>query len=155
MRVDAFDFPLPPHCIAQRPAQPRDAARLLRVGPGGLADLTVRDLPGLLAPGDLLVVNDTRVIPARLAGRRRDARVEVTLHLRLDGATWKAFARPARKLKPGDAITFADGFAATVADKGEAGEVTLRFDRAGADLTAALEAHGAMPLPPYIKRDGL
>ncbi|MCP5368534.1 MAG: tRNA preQ1(34) S-adenosylmethionine ribosyltransferase-isomerase QueA [Hyphomicrobiales bacterium] len=154
MRTDDFDFHLPADLIAQRPARPRDSARLLAVGDVP-RDLGMRDLADCLRPGDLLVFNDTRVIPARLKGRRGAAGVEVTLHLRVDDATWRAFARPARKLKQGDVIDFADGFAATVAAKGDEGEVTLAFDRGGGDLMAALEAHGAMPLPPYIKRDGL
>jgi S-adenosylmethionine:tRNA ribosyltransferase-isomerase len=100
----------------------------------------------------LLLSNDTRVIPARLKGRRGEAGVEVTLHKRDGESVWRAFARPAKKLRPGDRIDFADGFAADVSEKGEAGEVTLVFDRAGPDLMRALEAHGTMPLPPYIKR---
>ena len=157
MRTDDFDFDLPRDLIAQHPAEPRDQARLLHVGagagPAGLADHSVRDLPDLLRPGDLLVTNDTKVIPARLAGRRGTAGVEVTLHQAMDGGTWKAFARPARKLAPGDRIDFAPDFSAQVTDKGEAGEVTLAFDRREGALFAALEVHGIMPLPPYIRRD--
>lgn len=153
MRIEDFDFELPRELIADRPAVPRDSARLLEVRPDGLRDLTIRDLPGLLAPGDLMLFNDTRVIPARLAGQRGEARVEVTLH-KLDGPDrWRAFARPARRLKPGDRIVFASDFSAEVASKGEAGEVVLAFDRSGADLMAAIERHGTMPLPPYIGRD--
>ncbi len=152
MRTDDFDFDLPRELIAQRPVEPRDLARLLHVGAAGLADHIVRDLPDLLRPGDLLVTNDTKVIPARLAGRRGGAGVEVTLHQALDGRTWKAFARPARKLAPGDRIDFAPDFSAQVTEKGEAGEVTLAFDRGEGALLAALEAHGIMPLPPYIQR---
>ncbi len=151
MRVDQFDFDLAPQRIAQRPAEPRDAARLLHVGPS-LADQTVRDLPSLLAPGDALVVNDTKVLPCRLTGKRRDAKMEITLHKALGPAVWRAFARPARKLKAEDVIDFAPGFAATVLGKRDAGEVELDFNVSGADLMAALEAHGVMPLPPYIKR---
>jgi len=154
MKVADFDFALPPELIAQHPARPRDGARLLEVGMS-LADRRVSDLPRLLRAGDLLVYNDTRVIRARLSGRRGGAAVEVTLHKRLPadaGSLWRAFARPAKKLKAGDTIEFAPGFAALVAEKGEAGEVTLRFPFAGADFHAALERHGHMPLPPYIKR---
>ncbi|HET6522507.1 MAG TPA: S-adenosylmethionine:tRNA ribosyltransferase-isomerase, partial [Geminicoccaceae bacterium] len=104
MKVDLFDFELPPALIAQRPAEPRDAARLLRIGRGGLEDRRVRDLPALLRPGDLLVVNDTRVLPARLRGRRGEAAVEVTLHKDEGGGRWRAFARPARRCRPGDVI---------------------------------------------------
>ncbi len=161
MRTDDFDFDLPRELIAQHPMEPRDQARLLHVGaPGtqtGLADRRIADLPDLLRPGDLLVTNDTKVIPARLTGRRGTAGIEVTLHQALDGATWKAFARPARKLSVNDRIDFgsdASGdFAAAVIDKGEAGEVTLHFDRRDGALLAALEEHGVMPLPPYITRD--
>ncbi len=152
MRVDDFDFELPRDLIAERPACPRDAARLLRVAADGLDDLAVRDLPGLLHPGDVLVVNDTRVIPARLVGRRGTATVEVTLHQRVGPDCWKVFARPAKKLRPGDRIDFSDGFHAEVTAKGEAGEAALRFDRAGEALMAALEEFGRMPLPPYIRR---
>lgn len=153
MRIEDFDFELPRELIATRPAAPRDAARLLEVRPDGLGDHVVRDLPALLAPGDLLVFNDTKVIPARLTGRRGAATVDVTLHKQDDVARWRAFARPAKRLRPGDRIVFAEDFSAEVTAKGEAGEVTLRFDRAGGELFAALERHGAMPLPPYMGRD--
>ncbi|MEW5727533.1 MAG: tRNA preQ1(34) S-adenosylmethionine ribosyltransferase-isomerase QueA [Pseudomonadota bacterium] len=152
MKVDDFDFELPRELIADRPVTPRDAARLLRVAPEGLADLGVRDLPGLVRPGDVMVFNDTRVIPARLFGRRGEAGVEVTLHERVSLDGWKVFARPAKKLRPGDVVDFAHGFTARVEAKGEAGEVTLRFDRGGDDLMLALEEHGRMPLPPYIRK---
>ncbi len=151
MRTDDFDFDLPRELIAQHPVRPRDAARLLEVGEG-LADRTFRDLPELLQPGDILVFNDTRVIPTRLAGRRGAAAVEVTLHKAEGPGRWRAFARPAKRLKPGDRIDFDDGLSAEVAEKAEGGEVTLDFDRQGQALTAALEARGAMPLPPYIRR---
>jgi len=149
MLTDDFDFELPRALIAQRPIEPRDAARLLEVG-ARLVDRHVRDLPGLLRAGDLLVVNDTRVIPARLTGRRGEARIEVTLHQRRGPADWLAFARPARRLKPGDTIRFAEDLSAEVVEKREAGEVALRFETP--DLDAALESHGVMPLPPYIER---
>jgi len=149
MLTDDFDFELPRALIAQRPIEPRDAARLLEVG-ARLVDRHVHDLPGLLRAGDLLVVNDTRVIPARLTGRRGEARIEVTLHQRRGPADWLAFARPTRRLKPGDTIRFADDLAAEVTDKREAGEVALRFETP--DLDAALERYGVMPLPPYIER---
>ncbi len=152
MRVDAFDFDLPRQLIADHPAEPRDAARLLNVLPDRLEDLGVRDLPGLLAPGDLMVFNDTRVIPARLRGKRGEAGIELTLHQPVATDRWRAFARPAKKLRTGDRVVFAADFTAAVAAKGEAGEVELAFDRGGEALAAALEAHGEMPLPPYIKR---
>lgn len=151
MRVDDFDFDLPRERIAERPMVPRDAARLLHIRRDGLEDAIVRDLPGLLRPGDVLVSNDTRVIPARLFGRRRTAGIEVTLHERIALDGWKAFARPAKKLSAGDVIEFAPGFSAVVAEKGEAGEVTLTFDRSGDALMVALEEYGRLPLPPYIR----
>jgi S-adenosylmethionine:tRNA ribosyltransferase-isomerase len=150
MRVDSFDFALPRHLIADRPAEPRDEARLLVVDEG-LEDRAVRELPSLLRAGDVLVVNDTRVIPARISGRRGAARVEVTLHRDLGGGRWRAFAKGARKLKPGDRIDFAADFSAEIEAKDE-GEVTLAFACEGAAFRAALERHGVMPLPPYIRR---
>lgn len=150
MRTDAFNFELPSRCIAQRPAARRDAARLLVVGTE-LEDRGVGELPALLAPGDVLVLNDTRVLPTRLAGRRGEARVEVTLHRRCDSGIWHAFARPACRLRPGDQVAFAPGFAARVLARAGP-EVTLCFDADDDGLRAALERHGAMPLPPYIKR---
>ncbi|MSO93949.1 MAG: tRNA preQ1(34) S-adenosylmethionine ribosyltransferase-isomerase QueA [Rhodospirillales bacterium] len=152
MDVDAFDFDLPLELIAQRPAIPRDSARLLEIG-GALRDLGIRDLPTLLRSGDLLVFNDTRVIPARLIGRKTGgARVEVTLHREAGPGVWRAFARPARKLKIGDDLAFGPGFTATVTGRGEGGEVALAFPLAREALMTALLEHGAMPLPPYIKR---
>jgi len=152
MKVDDFDFPLPRELIALRPAEPRGAARMLHVSDDGMADRKVSDLACLLRPGDVMVFNDTRVIPARLVGRRGLAGVEVTLHQRLGPDRWKVFARPAKKLRPGDRIDFAPSFSAEVVDKGEAGEVTLCFDRAGEALLAALETFGRVPLPPYIRK---
>jgi len=151
LRTEDFDFALPEALIAQRPARPRDAARLLAVG-ATLEDRLVRDLPALLGPGDLLVFNDTRVLPARLVGRRGEAKVEATLLKQLGPARWQALARPARKRKPGDTIAFDAGLAATVEAKGEAGAVTLTFRAPDAELLAILERAGAMPLPPYIRQ---
>jgi S-adenosylmethionine:tRNA ribosyltransferase-isomerase len=152
LRTGDFDFDLPQENIATEPARPREAARLLEVG-AQLTDRTVADLPGLLAPGDIVVINNTRVIPARLRGTRRGAKIEVTLHKAEPDGAWRAFARPARKLAAGDVIDFADGFTARVEAKGDGGEVTLSFPDAD-DLFAALERHGEMPLPPYIARPG-
>ncbi|WP_342104619.1 tRNA preQ1(34) S-adenosylmethionine ribosyltransferase-isomerase QueA [Methylobacterium sp. SI9] len=155
MRVDLFDFDLPESSIALRPAEPRDAGRLLVVQPGAaLADRTVRDLPGALRSGDALVFNDTRVIPARLHGVRTrpgapGQRTEAMLHLREGPARWRAFGRPAKRLSPGDTLRFG-ALTATVVEKGEAGEIVLDFDRAGPDLDAAVAAEGVLPLPPYI-----
>ena len=151
MRVDDFDFELPRQLIADHPAEPRDRARLLEVGPV-LKDRAIRDLPALLRRGDLLVVNDTRVIPARLSGRRGAAMVEITLHRDMGGGQWRAFAKGAKRLKPGDTIAFGDGFAAHVAAKHDEGDLTLRFDAEGDEFRAKLHRFGSMPLPPYIKR---
>jgi S-adenosylmethionine:tRNA ribosyltransferase-isomerase len=166
MRTDLFDFELPPERIALRPISPRDAARLLVVRPGGapeLEDCGVRDLPELLQPGDALVVNDTKVIPARLKGRRigrgdTQPAIEATLHRRLDGSRWRAFVRPGKRLQTGDVIRFGSEsrvcflgeLDATVEEKGEGGEVTLSFTMHGAVLDQAIEERGDMPLPPYI-----
>jgi S-adenosylmethionine:tRNA ribosyltransferase-isomerase len=151
MKLSDFGYDLPPERIAQRPVNPRDHARLLTVD-DAFQDLSIKDLPGLLRAGDLLVFNNTRVIPTRLEGRRKTAKVEVTLHKEDAPGTWRAFAKPARKLKPGDVIEFAPNFAAEVTAKGEYGEVTLTFPLSDADFSQALERHGVMPLPPYIKR---
>ena len=153
MNVDQFDFDLPREMIALQPAVPRDSARLLHVGADGLADAVVRDLPDLLRPGDLLVSNDTKVIPARLIGRRGEAKIEITLLEPTADGHWTAFARPAKKLKPGDEIRFGDDFAAETIARGEGGEVVLHFAQSGDALMAALDRHGRMPLPPYIKRE--
>ncbi len=151
MRVDDFDFELPRELIADHPAEPREAARLLCVG-AELADRHIGDLPGLLRAGDLMVFNDTRVIPARLTGRRGEARVEVTLHRETGAGEWLVFAKGAKRLKPGDSLRFAEDFAAEVIEKRVEGDVRLRFDRQGGDLLAMLGKHGVMPLPPYIRR---
>jgi S-adenosylmethionine:tRNA ribosyltransferase-isomerase len=151
VKLSDFDFELPPDLIAQHPAEPRDAARLLEVG-ARLADRALRDLPLLLRAGDILVYNDTRVIKARLNGRRGAVAVEATLHQRVDDQSWRAFARPGKRLRVGDLIEFAPGFAAEVREKGEGGEVTLAFLLASGTLLDALNAHGRMPLPPYIRR---
>lgn len=153
MDVSAFDFDLPRALIAERPAVPRESARLLHVRQDGLGDWRVADLPELLRAGDMLVFNDTKVIPARLKGRRGAAGIEATLHERVGLSMWKAFARPARKLKPGDVIHWSGDFRAEVAEKGDGGEVTLAFDKSGDDLMRALETYGEMPLPPYIRRE--
>jgi S-adenosylmethionine:tRNA ribosyltransferase-isomerase len=154
LRLSEFDFVLPAERIAQHPARPRDAARLLHVQPGGLADRGVCDLPSLLRPGDVLVVNDTRVISAQLAARRGSARVGITLDRPSDDGTWGALARNARRLRVGDRLTF-DGDAAleaTVLARASDGNVALRFNREGADFLDALRCAGALALPPYIKR---
>ncbi len=153
MRLDDFDFDLPRELIAAHPCTPRDAARLLLIpAAGGLGDRRIADLPALLRPGDHLVFNDTKVIPARLAGRRGAASVEVMLHRDLGGGAWRAFARGARRLRPGDQIAFAEGFAGVVVEKHPEGDLTLRFGLDAAAFRAALARHGTMPLPPYIRR---
>jgi len=151
MRIDEFDFELPRELVAQNPLPERDSARLLAVGET-IEDRLVSELPTLLTRGDIMVFNDTRVIPARLSGRRGQAKVEVTLHLRQADGTWRAFARPARRLRPDDRIAFGGDFAARVVARHDGGEVTLAFDVDPEQFPAALRRHGAMPLPPYIRR---
>jgi S-adenosylmethionine:tRNA ribosyltransferase-isomerase len=166
MRTDLFDFELPEDRIALRPATPRESARLLVVRPGEALqfdDRTVRDLPLLLQPGDAVVVNDTKVIPAFLRGRRigrgdREPAISANLIKRLDGARWRALVKPARRLEEGDVVRFGsegrvcflDQLDATVEDKGEGGEITLAFAFHGAALDEALAERGEVPLPPYI-----
>ncbi len=165
MRVDLFDFDLPETSIALRPVEPRDAARMLVVRPEqGLEDRIVRDLPDLLQPGDVLVLNNTKVIPSRLYGLRlreeTAARVEIMLHKREGADRWRAFARPAKKLNVGDRIRFGEAAESTacelvrldaeVEEKGDGGDVALRFSFAGAYLDEAIARLGELPLPPYI-----
>lgn len=167
MRVDLFDFDLPDENIALRPASPRHSARLLVVvaeSEPSLRDSTVIDLPSFLHQGDALVFNDTKVIPAQLEGiRHREGAEEIgiscTLHMRVSANSWKAFARPGKRIKKGDRLSFGGegGEAcllgtldATVVEKGEAGEIELAFDFSGPDLDQAIAAVGHIPLPPYI-----
>jgi S-adenosylmethionine:tRNA ribosyltransferase-isomerase len=166
MRTDLFDFDLPEDRIALRPAVPREAARLLVVRPGEPSqfdDRAIRDLPQFLQPGDAVVVNDTKVIPAFLRGRRvgrgdREPAISANLIKRLDGARWRALVKPARRLEAGDVVRFGsegrvcflDQLDATVEDKGEGGEITLAFAFHGAVLDQALAERGEVPLPPYI-----
>jgi S-adenosylmethionine:tRNA ribosyltransferase-isomerase len=164
VRTDAFDFELPPERIALRPIAPRDCARLLTVRPGStLSDHVVRELPELLGEGDALVVNDTKVIPARLVGRRvgrgsAEPQIEATLHRRIDGSRWRAFVKPAKRLLRGDVVRFGEEgrvcflgqLDATVEAKADGGEVTLAFAFHGPVLDEAVNERGAMPLPPYI-----
>lgn len=156
MKLDDFDFHLPEGLIATRPARPRSSARLLVADGASISDRHVSDLPDLLGPGDLLVLNDTKVIPARLTGTRTrqtpqgkaTARVEITL-LEPEADGWKALAKPLRKLKPGETIRFGDDLSALVTAMSDTG-LTLRFDATGEAFDAALSRVGAMPLPPYI-----
>ena len=154
LKTGDFDFDLPQGAIADRPAVPREAARLLEVG-ASLSDRTVADLPNLFRAGDVMVVNDTKVIPARIVGTRGRARVEATLLRPLDrtaeGEIWSALARPARRLRAGDVLEVADDFRAEVLGRAEGGEVRFRF-LPGTDVLAALDEHGGTPLPPYIER---
>ena len=159
MKLSDFDYELPPEAIASEPARPRDAARLLDLTGAAMADRVISDLPELLTAGDLLVVNDTRVIPARLSGKRGDAGIGITLHKHEQGARWCVFAKPARKCRPDDVIHFGPDFAARVVGRGDGGEVVIDFIAPAtgrllddAAIQAGLAAHGSMPLPPYIRR---
>ena len=150
MRVDLFDFELPAESIALRPASPRDAARLLLVdGDNPLEDRTVRDLPSLLRAGDVLVFNDTKVIPAQLEGLRGQARIGATLHKRLSLRQWQAFLRNAKRVRDGDQIDFGAGVTALAGPRDDDGGVTLTFE-GDEPVEVLLERAGRMPLPPYI-----
>src|SRR3954462_15513630 len=162
MRTELFDFELPPEHIALRPASPRDSARMLVVQGSRLQDHVVSDLPAFLAPGDQLVVNDTKVIPAQLRGRRigqaAEPKIEATLIKRLDGSRWQALVKPAKRLSQGDVVRFGNEgrvcllghLDAQVERKGEDGEITLSFSFHGPALDQAIADLGAPPLPPYI-----
>lgn len=152
MKVDIFNFNLPEDRIANEPAEPRDHAKLLFVGQDGLKDFHIHDLTHLFKKGDVLVFNDTKVIPARIYGKRGDAHIEVTLLKQEDLATWKCLIKNARRLKKDDEVVFSEHFKAIVIEKDPDGPVTLHFNVKGADLFAQLHVHGIMPLPPYIKR---
>ena len=149
MRVADFDFDLPAERIALRPARPRDSARLLLVEGGDISDHQVLDLPDLLLPGDVLVFNDTKVIPAQLDGQRGEASIGATLHKREGPREWRAFLRNAKRARPGDTIEFGEGVAASVVDKAEDGSALLHF-HGDEPVELLLERAGRMPLPPYI-----
>lgn len=149
MRVDLFDFALPQELIALRPAVPRDSARLLHLEGGDTRDLIVRDLPSLLAPGDCLVFNDTRVIPAQLEGRRGEAKIGATLHKREGLRDWRAFVKNAKRLREGDQILFGGGVTAIASDRAADGSLLLHFE-GEEPVEILLERAGTMPLPPYI-----
>lgn len=156
MKLTDFDYHLPPEVIATEPASPRTAAKLLDMRGGVLADRVVADLPDCLNEGDLMIFNDTRVLPARLTGRRGEAKVEVTLHRRIDESHWRCFARPAKKLRLGDEIDFGEGLKAEVDLIGDDGERGLAFNHGGEAFEHLLGKVGVMPLPPYIARpDGV
>ena len=152
MRLDDFDYHLPPERIAAEPASPRSSAKMLDMRGGDFTDRIVSDLPECLNEGDLLIVNNTRVLPARLVGKRGEAKINITLHQRADDAVWRAFAKPAKKLREGDIIVFSETLSAEVIQIGDDGERSLKFSKAGDDLDLALEEVGVMPLPPYIPR---
>ena len=154
MKVDIFDYDLPVEKIATSPARPRDASRLLDLTGGKLADKTILDLPDIFQPNDLLVINDTRVIPSRLKGVRESVKIEITLHKQIENGIWAAFARPAKRLKQGDKIVFNSTFKATVQSR-KAGEVILDFQSDDQTILDELHKIGRMPLPPYIKRSEL
>lgn len=152
MKLDLFDFDLPSAAIAVRPVSPRHDAKMLLVDPGTpFTDRRFLDLPDLLQKGDLLIANDTKVIPARLFGKRGDANVEVTLHMQKGPVTWAAFARPAKKCRLGDHLVFGD-LTAEVTGIGDRGERLLVFDVKPEEMMPALVRLGSMPLPPYIER---
>ena len=150
MRVDLFDFELPPERIALRPVSPRDSARMLCVsGDAALVDRSVRDLPQMLRKGDCLIFNDTRVIPAQLQGKRGDASIGATLHKRIDLRRWQAFIRNAKRLHPGDVIDFGQGVTAISEERHDDGSFTLFFE-GEEPVEVLLHRAGTMPLPPYI-----
>lgn len=159
-RLAAYDFHLPEAHIALRPVSPQDAARLLVVySDGRLEDRHIYDLTDLLSPGDTLVFNDTRVLPAALKGVRtardasgQDVAIDVNLIADVSEDSWRVLARPGKRLKLGDTLDFGAGFHAQIEDKYTGGDMRIRFNRSGGALLAAIEAHGAMPLPPYIAR---
>jgi len=163
LKTSLFNFELPESLIATEPANPRDAARMLVIS-DAFEDKLIADLPSFLRPGDVVVFNDTRVIPARLFGKRGEAGVEILLHKNLTspsplvgeggerGYLWQCFARPSKKIKSGDRVFFAENFHAEVIRKLPGGEVLLQFNCTGSVMRAHLERHGHMPLPPYIEK---
>ena len=159
MKLDAFDYSLPAEKIATKPADPRESARLLDLSGDGIVDRHIGDMPALLRADDVLIVNNTQVIPARLEGRRGQPKISVTLHKRESDHIWRVFAKPAKKCRIDDVIIFADDFAATVLGRGEGGDVELGFINpvtaaclTRLELDACLDRYGNMPLPPYIDR---
>tara|TARA_B100000925_G_scaffold73973_2_gene51933 strand:- start:3064 stop:4098 length:1035 start_codon:yes stop_codon:yes gene_type:complete len=152
MDVNLFDYELPPDFIAQTPINPRDAARLLDLTNGGLKDRFIQELPFILKPGDLLVANNTRVIPTKLQGKCASKRITVNLHKKVSPSIWFAFARPAKRVTEGDLIMFDDSVIAKVLERNH-GELLLEFQLSDQDIMGFLEQHGSMPLPPYIKRN--
>lgn len=161
MKVSAFDFYLPEESIALRPARPRDSAKLLQVsGQGEFTNHTIKDLPSLLRKGDVLVLNETKVLraaltatrPARAHGGGGDVTIDVNLHTALSGNEWRAFVRPAKRLRDGDVVHFSNELSATVFGKQDGGDIGLRFNLSDTALSLAIESTGQPPLPPYIAR---
>jgi len=152
MKLDDFDYELPSLAIADRPAFPRHQAKLLDLTADVSQDRRVIELPSLLNSDDLIIVNNTKVIPARLYGKRGDAKISITLHQQTGGNEWHAFAKPAKKLRLHDTVIFADDFSAVISEIGENGLRVLQFNRSDSDLVLALHQYGEMPLPPYISR---
>jgi len=153
LRTADFDFDLPPERIAQMPVTPRDRARLLQVTQSAFSDHHMVDLPSLLRAGDLLVMNDTKVIPARLYGKRGEVEIEILLHKKQSPQTWLVLAKPGKRLHAGDRVAFAPDFSAEILEKRADGEILIRFSAADEKLPEFLETHGYTPLPPYIRRD--
>lgn len=151
MRTDLFDFELPPAHIAQEPARPRETAKLLHVT-NELADRQIADLPNLLKSGDLLILNNTRVLPTRFAAKRDQITIDITLVESEGESDWWAFAKPGRKVRVDDRLVLANGLEAVAQEKAQDGRIRLRFDLAGQALIERIKATGSMPLPPYIKR---
>lgn len=152
MKTELFDFHLPEELIASEPANPRDASRMLVVGKQ-IEDKGVRDLLSFLHAGDIMVFNDSKVIPARLLGKRGDAKIEILLHKREGiGNNWKCFAKPAKRIRIGDTVSFAENFFAKVLEKHADGQVLLKFDYSDSEFWQKLDIHGLMPLPPYIEK---
>ncbi len=151
-KLNDFDYFLPTDLIAQSPLNPRDSARLLHIVGNRLNEYVMRDLPSLLLPGDLLIANDTKVIPAQLFSNIKSTKVGFTLHKKLSEDTWLAYAKPAKKCVLGAVAKFGDGFEACVIEKRDAGEIKLQFNLGDNELSEMIEKHGRMPLPPYIKR---
>ncbi|MDD3288304.1 MAG: tRNA preQ1(34) S-adenosylmethionine ribosyltransferase-isomerase QueA, partial [Alphaproteobacteria bacterium] len=151
-RTEDFSYVLPDERIADAPVSPRDMARLLHVKRDALADCTVRDLPDLLRSDDLLVMNDTKVIPARLLGLRGEVKVEALLHKKFGAQTWSVIAKPGKRLKVGNTINFAPDFSAEVVEKFAGGEILIRFNVPDSEIFPLLHKYGHVPLPPYIKR---
>lgn len=153
MKTEIFTFDMPENLIAEKPASPRDTSQLMHLCPdGNIRHYLVSDLDKLLRPDDVLIFNDTRVIPARLYGLRNEAKVEVTLFKQINLSDWETMIKNSRRLKIGDIISFSDDFSAEVLEKKESGQVVLHFNKSGADLMATLDEIGTMPLPPYIQR---